>query len=122
MNKQTVLNKLQLIIDDIDTTEMTKEVANNIYDLLQDYEEPKAFFKDFWVMGCKSGIIPGQIYYKDTYEFFDRHSEEILEMLQTEMENGLDIKPEMVSKNDLSWFGFEQKVSDIQLELFKEEE
>ena len=68
--------------------------------------------------GCVSGIVTSLITYKDTDEFFDNHSNEILELLDNDKEEGiLDINEIEFNKNWLSWYAFERITFDIQYEL-----
>ena len=68
--------------------------------------------------GCVSGIVPTLITYKDTDEFFNNHSDEILELLDNDKEEGiLDINEIEFNKNWLSWYAFERITFDIQYEL-----
>ena len=115
MTKNEAIKKLTEISNDKERTQLQRDVAQSIIYHIEEYEEPKSFFKDFWVMGRKSEIITGLIYYEDTYKFFDKHSADILEMLNEEEE----LKIDWFSKNNLAWFGFERTLSDIQIELFE---
>ena len=68
--------------------------------------------------GCQSGIVPSLITYKDTDEFFNNHSDEILELLDNDKEEGiLDPNEAEFNKNWLSWYAFERITFDIQYEL-----
>ena len=68
--------------------------------------------------GCASGMVPALMTYKDTDEFFNNHTDEILELLDNDKEEGiLDIKEVEFNKNWLSWYAFERITFDIQYEL-----
>ena len=68
--------------------------------------------------GCVSGIVPTLMTYKDTDEFFNNHSDEILELLDNDKEEGiLDMNEVEFNKNWLSWYAFERITFDIQYEL-----
>ena len=68
--------------------------------------------------GCVSGIVPALMTYKDTDEFFNNHSDEILELLDNDKEEGiLDMNEVEFNKNWLSWYAFERITFDIQYEL-----
>ena len=68
--------------------------------------------------GCESGIVPALMTYKDTDEFFNNHSDEILELLDNDKEEGiLDMNEVEFNKNWLSWYAFERITFDIQYEL-----
>ena len=67
---------------------------------------------------CVSGIVPALMTYKDTDEFFNNHSDEILELLDNDKEEGiLDMNEVEFNKNWLSWYAFERITFDIQYEL-----
>ena len=68
--------------------------------------------------GCASGMVPALMTYKDTDEFFNNHTDEILELLDNDKEEGiLDINEVEFNKNWLSWYAFERITFDIQYEL-----
>lgn len=92
-------------------TEMQNEV---IFDLLQsDDEETKCYIRDILEYGCQSGIVPMMIYYQDTKRFFRDHFEEILEMAE-------EVEFVSYSYNELAWFGYEETVRGILVELGEE--
>lgn len=115
MTKKETIKRLKAIAEDKNRSKLQRDVASMTLDKIDGYTEPKEFFRHFWEMGCKSGIFTELIYYKDTYAFFDKHSEDIIEMLNDEEE----LKIEWFSKNSLAWFGFERTLSDIQVEIFR---
>ena len=56
--------------------------------------------------------------YKDTDKFFNNHSDEILELLDNDKEEGvLDMNEVEFNKNWLSWYAFERITFDIEYEL-----
>ena len=68
--------------------------------------------------GCATGMVSTLMTYKDTDEFFNNHSDEILELLDDDKEEGiLDINEIEFNKNWLSWYAFERITFDIQYEL-----
>ena len=66
--------------------------------------------------GCVSGVVPALMYYKDTEEFFDRHVDEILDLLNELKEYG-EISFEL-NRNNLAWFAFEETLNRIYNDLF----
>ena len=118
LTKNQVAEKLNKIAEDTTRTDLVRHTAEIIIDCIEGYEEPSRFFYELWTYGgCKTGMIPHLIYYKDTYEFYDRHQEDILELIQSLREQNINLVQVDFNKNDLSWFAFEQTASDIQIEL-----
>ena len=81
-----------------------------------DNEEILEYVAQIINYGCASGIVSALITYKDTDEFFNNHSDEILELLDNDKEEGILDKVEF-NKNWLSWYAFERITFDIQYEL-----
>ena len=82
--------------------------------------------------GCKSGIVSDLVYYSDTLAFFERFKEEIGQKLYEFMQDGdeydmsqlfhdWDIEDPLAlgltNRNLLAWFGFEEAMYDLALEL-----
>ena len=66
--------------------------------------------------GCQSGIVASLIYYKDTEAFFNRHVDEILELIE-DAKQTMDMNYIEFSRNNLSWFAFEIIAQEIYHEL-----
>ena len=85
--------------------------------IIESYDDPEEILKEVLNYGCVNGTIPEMVYYKDTLAFYERHKEEISELL-----NDLGITPsdlngfddtdplclETHNQNLLTWFGFEE--------------
>ena len=108
------------------------EVINYIIDYHEDDEEIINFIEDLSMHGCQSGMVSDLIYYNDTVEFYNKHKEEINNLLYNMLEyTGLSIKElfgnkwddkdpsviETTNKNLLAWFAFEETTRNIAREL-----
>ena len=100
---------------------LRKEVATIIVDMLSenaDNEEVIGTVEDITTYGCVSGTVPALTYYSDTEAFFDRHSEEIFELIEDMSEEGVIDKNRLeLSKNNLAWTAFELIAWEIRDEL-----
>ena len=100
---------------------LRKEVAEIIVNMLSadaDNEEVMGTVEDITTYGCVSGTVPALIYYSDTEAFFDRHAEEIFELIEDAAEEGIiDKKQIELSKNNLAWTAFELIAWEIRDEL-----
>lgn len=71
-------------------------------------EDLKSFINDVIYYGCASGAVPGMIYYTDTHKFFDKHYDEIMDLVyEYEQEIGEKIHPDGDMKNFYAWLAFE---------------
>ena len=100
---------------------LRKEVAEIIVDMLSenaDNEEVIGTVEDITTYGCASGCVPALIYCYQTEAFFDRHSEEIFELIEDMSEEGIIDKNRLeLSKNNLAWTAFELVAWQIRDEL-----
>ena len=100
---------------------LKREVAEIIVNMLSvdaDNEEVMGTVEDITTYGCVSGTVPALTYYSDTEAFFDRHSEEIFELIEDAAEEGIiDKKQIELSKNSLAWTAFELIAWEIRDEL-----
>ena len=113
---------LSLMNSIVNNTEgLRKEVAEIIVDMLSENatnEEVIGTLEDITTYGCASGVVPALVYYSDTEAFFDRHSEEIFELIEDMAEEGIiDKKQIELSKNNLAWTAFELIAWEIKDEL-----
>ena len=68
--------------------------------------------------GCQSGIVSALITYSDTELFFDKHANEIFELIEEAKEEGIiNLNEFILCKNDLAWFAFEMIAQEIYQEL-----
>ena len=113
-------NLLNSIVENTMEGTLKHEVAEIIMDQVVglDNEEILEHVAQIVNYGCVSGIVPALMTYKDTDEFFNNHSDEILELLDNDKEEGiLDPNEVEFNKNWLSWYAFERITFDIQYEL-----
>ena len=113
---------LSLMNSIVNNTEgLKREVAEIIVDMLSenaDNEEVMGTVEDITTYGCVSGTVPALVYYSDTEVFFDRHSEEIFELIENMSEEGVIDKNRLeLSKNNLAWTAFELIAWEIRDEL-----
>ena len=113
-------NLLNSIVENTMEGTLKHDVAEIIMNNVDGYdnEEILEHLAQIVNYGCISGIIRALITYKDTDEFFDNHSNEILELLDNDKEEGiLDPNEVEFNKNWLSWYAFERITFDIEFEL-----
>ena len=68
--------------------------------------------------GCQSGIVAALITYSDTELFFDKHANEIFELIEDAKQEGIiDMNNFELSKNNLAWFAFETIAQEIYQEM-----
>lgn len=103
-------NYLENLLQDCES-ELTKEVIEIALDN-DNYKNPIGYFKDVLQYGCASGIVTELIYYYQTEEFFDRHVDEILEIYDTILGQGIKLNME-INRNNLSWLAFEETIRSI---------
>ena len=113
---------LSLMNSIVNNTEgLKREVAEIIVNMLDENatnEEVIGTLEDITTYGCASGTVPALVYYSDTEAFFDRHSEEIFELIENMAEEGIiDKKQIELSKNNLAWTAFELIAWEIRDEL-----
>ena len=113
---------LSLMNSIVNNTEGLKhEVAEIIVNMLSenaDNEEVIGTLEDITTYGCASGCVPALLYYSDTEAFFDRHSEEIFELIENMAEEGVIDKNRLeLSKNNLVWTAFELIAWEIRDEV-----
>ena len=114
-----MLNLMNSIVNN--TEGLKKEVAEIIVNMLSvdaDNEEVIGTVEDITTYGCVNGTVPALTYYSQTEAFFDRHSEEIFELIEDMSEEGIIDKNRLeLSKNNLAWTAFELIAWDILHEL-----
>ena len=114
-----MINVLNSIVNN--TEGLKHEVAEIIVNMLSenaDNEEVMGTLEDITTYGCASGTVPALVYYSDTEAFFNRHSEEIFELIEDMAEEGIIDKNRLeLSKNNLAWTAFELIAWEIKDEL-----
>lgn len=110
-------------------SELENEVCDYIIENWNDYDNKKSIFTDVLNYGCQSGVVGSLIYYSDTNAFYEKHKEEINELLYNLMnECGIYSPKDLFrdkwdeqdplctdcsNKNLLAWFGFEETLRNI---------
>ena len=83
-----------------------------------DNNEMFSVVEEIVAQGCQSGIVTALITYSDTEAFFDRHANEIFELVEEAKEEGIiNLNEFILCKNDLAWFAFEITAQEIYQEL-----
>ena len=94
------------------------EIIMDQVDGLENDNEILAAVEEIVTYGCQSGIVSALITYKDTEAFFDRHVDEIFELVEdAKYMDLIDIKDFELSRNNLAWFAFEIIAQEIYHEL-----
>ena len=114
--KNTMMETIESLKKWKEESKLTSEVIDIILDQIEDYDAPQDYFETVLKYGCVSGVVPALMYYKDTEEFFDKHVDEILELLNEVKEYG-EITFEL-NRNNLAWFAFEETLNRIYNNLF----
>ena len=96
-------------------SKLTSEVIDIILDQIEDYDNPKDYFEEVLNHGCISAVVPALITYKDTEEFFDRHVDEIFDLLNEIEYREINFE---LNRNNLAWFAFEESLNRIYNDLF----
>ena len=94
-----LLNVLETM--ETETTGVKNDVINFLLAQSQDSEDAEGILDNILTHGCQSGMINHLIYYKDTVKYFEKHENEIMEMLE-----------ELGIEDVESWDGL-QELSDI---------
>ena len=114
--KNTMMETIESLKNIKEESSLISEVIDIILDQIEEYEDPQNYFETVLKYGCVSGVVPALMYYKDTEEFFDRHVDEILDLLNELKEYG-EI-PFELNRNNLAWFAFEETLNRIYNDLF----
>ena len=75
-----LLNVLETM--ETETTGVKNDVINFLLAQSQDSEDAEGILDNILTHGCQSGMINHLIYYKDTVKYFEKHENEIMEMLE----------------------------------------
>ena len=113
--KNTMMETIESLKKWKDESSLISEVIDIILDQIEEYDNPQDYFEEVLNHGCVSGVVPALITYEDTEKFFDRHVDEIFDLLN-EVEYR-EIKFEL-NRNNLAWFAFEEFVNRIYFDLF----
>ena len=113
-------NLLNSILENTMEGTLKHEVAEIIMDQVYglDNNEILSTVEEIVTYGCQSGIVSALITYSDTEKFFDRHSNEIFELIEDAKQEGIiDRNSFELSKNNLAWFAFETIAQEIYQEM-----
>ena len=114
-------NLLNSILENTMEGTLKHEVAEIIMDQVEELDndnEVLELVKEIVTYGCQSGIVATLITYSDTEAFFDRHANEIFELVEDMKQEGMiDMNNFELSKNNLAWLAFETIAQEIYQEL-----
>ena len=112
-----------------DATPLQKSAYDYVLDEWSNYDNKVHIFTDVLYHGCQSGTVGFLIYYNQTTAFYNKHKDEINELLYEIMEStGIYSPTELFGKkwekedplaiedynqNLLAWFGFEETLRKI---------
>ena len=111
-----MMENLKCIIGLMNEDSLYYCVANDLMDCYDNNEDFIAHVKDVLNCGCQSGIVSSQIYYKDTYKFFEKHMDEIFDMYN-ELKSEIGDFMKELSPNNLSWLAYEETTRNIAHDL-----
>ena len=95
---------IEIILEQVDGLEKDNEIFSAVEEIV--------------TYGCQSGIVSALITYSDTELFFDKHANEIFELIEDAKQEGIiDMNNFTLSKNNLAWFAFETIAQEIYQEL-----
>ena len=115
-----MLNLLNSMLENTMEGTLKHDVAEIIMDQVDglDNEEILSTVESIVTYGCQSGVVSALITYSDTEAFFDRHANEIFELVEEAKEEGIiNLNEFILCKNDLAWFAFEMIAQEIYQEL-----
>ena len=116
-----MLNVLNSILENTMEGTLKHEVVEIIMDQVDGLEKDNEIFaavEEIVAQGCQSGIVSALITYSDTELFFDKHVNEIFELVEDAKQEGIiDMNNFELSKNNLAWFAFETIAQEIYQEM-----
>ena len=114
-------NLLNSIVENTMEGTLKHEVAEIIMDQVEELDndnEVLTIVEEIVAQGCQSGVVSVLITYSDTEAFFDRHANEIFELVEDAKQEGIiDMNNFELSKNNLAWFAFETIAQEIYQEM-----
>ena len=115
-----MLNLLNSILENTMEGTLKHDVAEIIMDQVDglENEEILSTVEEIVTYGCQSGVVSALITYSDTEVFFDRHANEIFELVEDAKQEGIiNMNSFELSKNNLAWFAFETIAQEIYQEM-----
>ena len=113
-------NLLNSMLENTMEGTLKHEVVEIIMDQVDGLDNNEIFsaVEDIVTYGCATGVVPALITYSDTELFFDKHANEIFELVEDMRQEGImDMNNFELSKNNLAWFAFETIAQEIYQEL-----
>ena len=113
-------NLLNSMLENTMEGTLKHEAIEIIMDQVEGLDNNEMFsaVEEIIAQGCQSGIVSALITYSDTEAFFDRHANEIFELVEDMRQEGMiDINNFELSKNNLAWFAFETIAQEIYQEM-----
>ena len=113
-------NLLNSMLENTMEGTLKHEVVEIIMDQVDglENEEILSTVEEIVTYGCQSGVVSALITYSDTELFFDKHSNEIFELVEDAKQEGIiDMNSFELSKNNSAWFAFETIAQEIYQEL-----
>ena len=116
-----MLNLLNSIVENTMEGTLKHEVAELIMGQVEELDNDNEILstvEEIVTYGCQSGIVSALITYSDTELFFDKHANEIFELVEDAKQEGIiDMNNFELSKNNLAWFAFETIAREIYQEM-----
>ena len=113
-------NLLNSMLENTMEGTLKHEAVEIIMDQVEGLDNNEMFsaVEEIVAQGCQSGVVSALITYSDTEAFFDRHANEIFELVEEAKEEGIiNLNEFILCKNDLAWFAFEMIAQEIYQEL-----
>ena len=114
-------NLLNSMLENTMEGTLKHEVVEIIMDQVEELDnddEVLTIVEEIVAQGCQSGVVSALITYSDTEAFFDRHANEIFELVEEAKEEGIiNLNEFILCKNDLAWFAFEMIAQEIYQKL-----
>ena len=113
-------NLLNSMLENTMEGTLKHEVVEIIMDQVDglENEEILSTVEEIVTYGCQSGVVSALITYSDTELFFDKHANEIFELVEDAKQEGIiDMNNFTLSKNNLAWFAFETIAQEIYQEM-----
>ena len=113
-------NLLNSMLENTMEGTLKHEVVEIILSEIEGIEEDEILstVEEIVTYGCQSGIVSALITCSDTELFFDKHANEIFELVEDAKQEGIiDMNNFELSKNNLAWFAFETRAQEIYQEM-----
>jgi len=119
--KKITLKKLEELKKNYLSWSLEYYILDNLPNQVDNADDIFDFINQTLKHGCISGGVRGLIYSKDTHEFFNKFSEEILEIVENIRQECGEI-PFELNTNNLAWLGYEETlrnlvINDLLLEI-----